>query len=1164
MSDSYKVSHWKQYPSGTQYVYSYFESRGCDRLGWDSTCFFGLQYFLKRYLVGQVVTQAKIDEAAKLYAEHFGSKDLFNRDGWEYILQNHGGKLPVKIKAVPEGMVLPFRTVLMTIENTDPKCFWLTNFLETLLVQVWYPMAVCTNSRHQKVTIQKYLEETGHNDWSSMGGCGLKLHDFGFRGVSSVESAAIGGLGHLVNFLGTDTVAAMICAQKYYGAAEAAGMSIPAAEHSTITSWGVEGEVEAMRNILQQYPSGVVACVSDSYDVFRACRWYWGQELKALVKGRFNDENFGRLVIRPDSGDPAEICLEIVRILCDQYQEDVTLTATGHKLLPPYLRIIQGDGIDWQTVPQILQKFKDEGFAADNLVFGSGGALLQKLNRDTFKCALKCSEVIANGEVREVFKDPITDMGKASKKGRLTLQLASSITEFSEDDVYRPREAAGGIKGGTGFLHFSADGKYVTVASGKGDPEKDLMVNVFQDGELLREWELQEIRERADLPLGPFCQKSLETPDLNDSIQHPVTKDACPQSEAKEVPQSSEFEQDPLLSSNCAESDGVLEPSNPEVTCSCALDAPEMTNAVARDVAISKDTQEPAQIQGSEKQTCEIDVPPVHHDEYSCSTDQVCVTDDYSSNKTSHDTVEPDDTNDNETLICEVYVPVMSVVDPSLLCAPNPESEGTTKSLESPGGDAAQPSLPPAAMAGMSEHEKPVPAVMPDGGDILAPTGSMGVCAVSPPVECTGATETLVSDARYDTEVAPGTSQVQDSQDITPAPFQEFLVQAKPVTSTKVLSARVDTGDAGYPVQADNGATGRSTSSEAHAAPSTIGIVEVPASYPVQANNLVTAMPTTSEADAKPSATGILEAPAGYPVQANNLVTAMPATSEASATGTVEVPAGYPVQANNGVNAMSTPSEAHTNPSTTGIVEVPAAPAARSVMDLLASPRPGQPAPPSMPFSQPVLKSVSPSAPHAAQTVAQGSQRLAAQMTSPKASQADKLVASIHAPPGGECAPAATNVQPYTGNQQRFLQQAVQSAPPLQQRTMPSFAFRGHTTADPLSASYRHAPGSGRPSFVASPPQSVHAGVASGPVGFNGPLSPGSVQVSAARPSFFVAARSPVRAVSPLPIFAGSVRASVRASSPTPPILTVQPFSHRQVPVRRPSMCVNPRSPRVL
>jgi len=156
-----------------------------------------------------------------------------------------------------------------------------------------------------------------------------------------------------------------------------------------------------------------------------------------------------------------------------------------------------------------------------------------------------------------------------------------------------------------------------------------------------------------------------------------------------------------------------------------------MTNALARDVAISKDTQEPAQIQGSEKQTCEIDVPPVHHDEYSCSTDQVCVTDDYSSNKTSHDTVEPEDTNDNETLICEVYVPVMSVVDPSLLCAPNPESEGTTKSLESPGGDAAQPSLPPAAMAGMSEHEKPVPAVMPDGGDILAPTGSMGVCAVS-------------------------------------------------------------------------------------------------------------------------------------------------------------------------------------------------------------------------------------------------------------------------------------------------------------------------------------------------------------------------------------------------------------------------------------------------
>jgi nicotinamide phosphoribosyltransferase len=255
LSDSYKISHWKQYPPGTEYVYSYFESRGCDRAGWDSVCFFGLQYFLKRYMVGSVVTKEKIDEAEKIYSIHFGdgvneNPALFYREGWEYILKQHNGKLPVHIKAVPEGMVVPNKCVLFTMVNTDPKCYWLTNFLETLLVQVWYPMTVCTNSRMQKLSIHKYLEDTGNQDWSIPGGSVFKLHDFGFRGVSSVESAAAGGCGHLVNFLGTDTVAAMVCAQTYYGAGIASGHSIPASEHSTITSWGVDGEVDAMENML--------------------------------------------------------------------------------------------------------------------------------------------------------------------------------------------------------------------------------------------------------------------------------------------------------------------------------------------------------------------------------------------------------------------------------------------------------------------------------------------------------------------------------------------------------------------------------------------------------------------------------------------------------------------------------------------------------------------------------------------------------------------------------------------------------------------------------------------------------------------------------------------------------------------------------------------------
>merc|ERR1719335_220092 len=234
--------------------------------------------------------------------------------------------------------------------------------------------------------------------------------------------------------------------------------------------------------MLEQYPAGLVACVSDSFNIWRACEKYWGTELKDLIKGRISGDKFGRLVVRPDSGDPAETCTKIVQILTEQFKEDVITTSTGHKLLPPYIRVIQGDGVDWESIPAILESLKKAGFAADNIVFGSGGALLQKLNRDTFKCAFKCSEITINGTTREVFKDPITDKGKASKKGRLTLQLASDATGFSEDDKYKPRAGDDGVPGGTGFLHYTPDGKYVTIASGKGDASKDILVEVFRNG----------------------------------------------------------------------------------------------------------------------------------------------------------------------------------------------------------------------------------------------------------------------------------------------------------------------------------------------------------------------------------------------------------------------------------------------------------------------------------------------------------------------------------------------------------------------------------------------------------------------------------------------------------------------------------------------------------
>ena len=460
MSDSYKVSHFRQYPPGTEYVFSYFESRGGI---FKDVLFFGLQYILKRYLVGQVVTAAKIEEADRYFSAHFGSSQHFNKSGWEHILNAHGGLLPVSIRAVREGTRVPTHNVLLTCENTDPACFWLGNFLETLLVQVWYPCTVATNSLAQKEQIRLWLERTGcENVEESLV---FKLHDFGFRGVSSVESSAIGGLAHLVNFRGTDTMSAFVCGKEFYGC-EMAGFSIPASEHSTMTSWGREGELDAYGNMLQQYQEGMVACVSDSWDVFNACGELWGHQLRDLIMNRD-----GRLVIRPDSGDPPTVVVRVLDLLGGPgggFEKFVTYTSSGHKLLPSQVRIIQGDAVDIEMIGKIYSAMGAAGWAADNVGFGSGGALLQKINRDTLNFAMKCALVVINGEEREVYKDPLTDPGKKSKRGRL-------------------------------MLIRREDGSLVTIKKGEEEGATDQLVEVFRNGYLLVEQSLHEIRARVDL-----------------------------------------------------------------------------------------------------------------------------------------------------------------------------------------------------------------------------------------------------------------------------------------------------------------------------------------------------------------------------------------------------------------------------------------------------------------------------------------------------------------------------------------------------------------------------------------------------------------------------------------------------------------------------------------
>ena len=450
-TDSYKVSHYLQYPPKTEYVSSYIESRGGD---YDESCFFGLQMFIKDYLTTPF-TQADIDEAETMYNAHGVP---FNRAGWEYILREHEGYLPLEIQAIPEGSITPTHNVLVQVVNTDPNCSWLTSYVETSLLRaVWYSTTVATISRHVKKIIHKYLSATADNT----DGLPFKLHDFGARGVSSNESAAIGGLAHLVNFQGTDTVASLVAAKRYYGE-DMAGFSIPAAEHSTMTAWTQAHERDAYENMLEQFSGEgkLVAVVSDSYDLWNAIDNIWGEQLKERVVN-----SGGTLVVRPDSGDPVTVVCTAINKLMEKF--GYTLNSKGYKVLPDYVRLIQGDGVSPKSIEKILDVMEHQKLSADNVAFGMGSSLLQRLNRDTLKFAMKASAAKVDGVWRDVFKDPKTDHGKVSKKGRLALVP-------SGDGVMTVREDA--LNGHTNLL----------------EP-------IFRNGKLLKEQTLAEIRMRAEL-----------------------------------------------------------------------------------------------------------------------------------------------------------------------------------------------------------------------------------------------------------------------------------------------------------------------------------------------------------------------------------------------------------------------------------------------------------------------------------------------------------------------------------------------------------------------------------------------------------------------------------------------------------------------------------------
>ncbi|WP_405267961.1 nicotinate phosphoribosyltransferase [Methanobrevibacter sp.] len=454
LTDSYKVTHHYFYPKGTEKIYSYLESRvGAE---FNKTVFYGLQYILKKYLEGAVVTQEKIDEADRLISAHIG-EDIFNRKGWEYILDEHDGKLPVEIKAVSEGTPVDVSNVLMTVENTDKKSFWLVNYLESLLLQVWYPSTVATLSAEVRKLSNFYLEVTG----SSKDNRDFMLHDFGYRGATSTESSMLAGSAHLLSFSGTDTIPALTVPENYYNDPNLYGFSVQATEHSVMTSLGPEGEMDQILNVIDKAKNGILSIVIDSYNYrnFLTEATIKGSDLNRAINDFLKIEG-NKVVFRPDSGEPVSTTIDCLNMLEEgfgSYQTD-----KGYRVFDSNIGLLWGDGLDYQKIRDILFAMKSNGWAAENIIFGMGGGLHSTVNRDTQRNAFKCSAQLRNGEWHDIFKNPL-DSSKKSKTGRFKL--------INENNSFKT-------------ILIDEDGE-------------DCLRTVFKDGELLVEDKFSDIKSRA-------------------------------------------------------------------------------------------------------------------------------------------------------------------------------------------------------------------------------------------------------------------------------------------------------------------------------------------------------------------------------------------------------------------------------------------------------------------------------------------------------------------------------------------------------------------------------------------------------------------------------------------------------------------------------------------
>lgn len=459
ITDFYKYSHNPMYFPGTQRISSYFESRGTNLDYADSTIFAGLKYYTY-FLQGEVITRESIDMAEDMCNDVFGP-GVFQREFWEHILYQYGGKLPIEIKAVPEGTKVKTGNILFDVTCYDPKILSLTNYVESLLQETWYPTTVCTVSYYIKQLVKKAFNDTVDEEYH--GAIPYVLNDFGVRGCGEPHEAGIGGLAHLFNFLGSDNSVAYMFAKHYYNGQRGKIIStIPASEHSVMTLCGKDGEAKVFGHCMDVYPKGGISLVCDGFDVLNAAENIFGKVLKSKVEGR---EGF--TCLRLDSGDPQATILAVLNILFDKF--GYTVNKKGYKQLPDYIRIMQADGVEYDSIREIYAMLKREGISAVNIVFGMGGALLRKVNRDTFKFALKCS---AGWRVNGV-------------TGQLEeFDVQKSPMELDKKGVQRPsfkKSKAGELK------LIEVNGELITV--NLNDPiyasYPNILQIVFKDGEII-------------------------------------------------------------------------------------------------------------------------------------------------------------------------------------------------------------------------------------------------------------------------------------------------------------------------------------------------------------------------------------------------------------------------------------------------------------------------------------------------------------------------------------------------------------------------------------------------------------------------------------------------------------------------------------------------------